>query len=418
MALKFYQNYLDNMALDPDSEYRSLFQACVNDQWDNTTQVLECVQEQDGIGVDSYHCLDVRVDYAIDMGTSYKQDDDFKIFAFQDLEHRVQKGLMYQFDDDYWLVVNTSELGSVSNDVTVRRCNNVMRWVDRQNGKVYEYPCIIDYVLESPQQLKDKDVITSNGHVSVMCQGDNITRFLEKNTRFIFNKQPFKFVAFQNMLNEGVKANFASNLLYLDMYLDMEEPDDDLENGVANRDLYKYEIMFEPVSENQAKGSYGRLFPIVLLNGTVVSRDVEYCCNKNAEIDENGVYQLTGEIGSVAKFECWIKGNEEIYDSTQINIVESAGYYYNIVVEPYINSLRVGKQISLFATLYKNGIPQSDEVTCVASGLSEDYYSLVAKGEGEFILEAKQISPTQSLTLTFSSGDTQEVINVMLKSAF
>lgn len=418
MALKFYQNYLDTIAQDPDSEYRGLMQASIDKQWDNTTQLIEHVLEQDGVGVDKYHCIDLHVDYAIDMGTGFKQDDDFKIFSFQDLEHKAPKGLMYQYDDDYWLVVNTSELGSVVNDVTVRRCNNVMRWIDRTNGKLYEYPCIVEYVLESPQQLKDKDIITANGHVTVMCQGDNITRYIEKNTRFIFNNQPFKLIAYQNMLNEGVKDNLASNLLYLDMYLDMEEPDDDLENRIANRDLYKYEIMFEPTIENQAKGSYGRLFPIVLLNGTVVEREVEYCSNKNAKIDKNGVYELTGEVGSVAKFECWIKGNEEVYDSTQINIVESAEDYYDIVVEPYINSLRVGKQISLFATLYKNGVPQSDEVTCEPSGLGEDYYSLVAKGEGEFVLTAKQISPNKSLTLTFSSGDTEQVIDVMLKSAF
>lgn len=417
MALKFYQNYLNNMAKDPDSEYRGLMQASVDSQWDNTTQVLNCVQEQDGIGSNKYHYIDVHIDYAIEMGTGFKQDDDFKIFSFQDLTHKAPKGLMYQYDDDYWLVVNTGELGSVSNNVTIRRCNNMMRWVDKINGKIYEYPCVVEYILESPQQLKDKEVITANGHITVMCQGDNITRYIPKNTRFIFNKQPFKLVAYQNMLNEGVKANLASNLLYLDMYLDMEEPDDDIENNIANKGLYQYTIEFEPSVESQVNGYVGRLIPVVKLNGVVVDRQVEYCCNQNAEIDKNGVFTLTGQVGSVAKFECWIKGNEDIYGSTEIKIVELADKYYEIVVEPNINTLRVGKQVTIGATLYEDGVALKDEVTCVASGLDGSFYGFAHKHENTWLLSARKISQTP-LTLTFTSNNIEKTIEIMLTSAF
>lgn len=417
MALKFYQNYLNNMAKDPDSEYRGLMQASVDSQWDNTTQVLDCVQEQDGIGSNKYHCVDVHIDYAIEMGTGFKQDDDFKIFSFQDLAHKAPKGLMYQYDDDYWLVVNTGELGSVSNDVTIRRCNNMMRWVDKINGKVYEYPCIVEYILESPQQLKDKEIITANSHITVMCQGDNITRYIPKNTRFIFNKQPFKLVAYQNMLNEGVKANLASNLLYLDMYLDMEEPDDDIENNIANKGLYQYTIEFEPSVESQVNGYVGRLIPVVKLNGVVVDRQVEYCCNQNAKIDKNGVFTLTGQVGSVAKFECWIKGNEDIYGATEIKIVELANKYYEIVVEPNINTLRVGKQVTIGATLYEDGVALKDEVTCVASGLDGSFYGFAHKHENTWLLSARKISQTP-LTLTFTSNNIEKTVEIMLTSAF
>ena len=129
MALKFFQSYMSSSwAKSPDEEYKDLLQATIDDQWDNTTQVY-CVQEQDCIGSSCYHHIDVRVDYAIDMGTGFKQDDDFKIFAFKDINHKAQKGLLYQYDDDYWIVVNTNELGSTTSDVIVRRCNNVLRCV-------------------------------------------------------------------------------------------------------------------------------------------------------------------------------------------------------------------------------------------------------------------------------------------------
>lgn len=415
MSLRFFQNYIDTMSDTPDNAYRGLMQASIDAQWDNTTQLIT-VLEQDGIGECTYHKVDVHVDYAVEMGTGFKQDDDFKIFAFRDLDHKETKGLMYQYDDDYWIVINTSALGAVTSDVMVRRCNNVMRWIDKMNGKIYEYPCVIEYVLESPQQLKDKDVITANGHITVICQGDNVTRFLEKNTRFIFNRQPYKLVAYQNMLNEGIKDNMASNLLYLDCYLDMEEPDDNLVDGIANEGSYNYDVNFDSDIKEQVKGYKGKLPIIVTLNGEIVEREAVYCYNENISIDKDGNFELIGDVGSVANVIGYIEGNEELECEINIKIVDQVADYYELRVSPIIDSLKVGKSVEFTANLYKNGAIQPDDVVCVASGLSDDYYSLVKNGN-KFTLNALSIAP-KPLTLTFSSGAINKIFNIALTSVF
>lgn len=416
MALNFYRNYLNTLApLSPDDAYRDLLQASIDDQWCNTTQVV-CAKEQDGIGSKDYNHVDIRVDYAIDMGTGTKQGDDFKIFAFRDMEHKAPKGLMYQYDDDYWLVVNTSELGSITSEVTVRRCNNTMRWVDRNNGYIYEYPCVIEYVLESPQQLKDKDVITANGHITVMCQGDEITRYIEKNTRFIFNHQPFKLVAYQNMLNEGIKDNMASNLLYLDMYLDMEEPDDDLVNNIANKDLYNYTIELScPVTE-QVNGFVGKVTPIVKLNDEIVDREVVFSANDYAVVDTDGTFVLNGKIGNVAVIKACLKGNEDLTAQAEVLITYSVKDNYEIGVEPEFNVLRIGRSKEFVATLYKNGEAQSDIVSYSTEGLGTDYFSITQNGNS-FILKALQISDVP-LVITLESNGATKVISVTFTSVF
>lgn len=415
MALKFYQNYLNSLSYSsPDEAYRDLMQASVLAQWDNITQVIN-VKEQDDVGSKVYNDIEVRVDYSIDMGTGFKQDDDFKIFAFKDIDHQSSKGLMYQYDDDYWIVVNTSELGSITSDVTVRRCNNVMRWVNKGNGYVYEYPCIIEYVLESPQQLKDKDVITANGHITVICQGDNITRYIEKNTRFIFNHQPFKLIAYQNMLNEGVKDNMASDLLYLDMYLDMEEPDDDLENNIANRYLYDYAITLSAV-QSQVKGFVGKVIPTVTLNGEIVKRRVQYSSNENVVVDSDGSFTLIGDIGSTAIIYGNIKGNESLSSQIEINIVEQIDDVYDLVITPEFNTLKVGKSMEFSVELYKNGEKQSDIVDYTTSRLSNDYFKLNRK-DNVFTLSALRISTTP-LNIVFSAMNVEKTMEVKFTSLF
>lgn len=401
MSLSFYKAKLDLYPSTPDEEYRLHEQALINAQWDNTTQVVT-VFEQDCIGGVNYTPIEIRVDYAIEMGTSFKQDDDFKHFVFKDLEHFTTKGLMYQYDDDYWLTINTAELGSVIKDITVRRCNNTMRWINPINGALNQLPCCIEYVLESPSVLKDKDVMVANGHISVICQGNELTRRLPKNTRFIFNGEPYKFVATQNMLNEGVKNNMASNLLYLDMYLDTEQPDDDIECNVANAKQWDYNITLSPITSQQISGFNGQVFATVTLNGEVVERDVEFTANYACTVDNNGKFELTGEVGNIAIITANLVGNKGIMAQTQIEIVEEIQDDYELVIEPFYEIVRVGQSINYTVNLYKNGSKMLSNVEMViADTIDKNFYSLVQNGN-DFTLYCYQLSPIP-LTIKYAT---------------
>lgn len=407
--MKYYNNYVQNLAQNPHDTYMGLEQASINDQWDNTTQVIT-VFEQDKVGSEQFHSIEVRVDTAIDMGTSYKQDDDFKLFAFRDLQHTVAKGLMYKYDNDFWITINTSELGTVTKDIHVRRCNNVMRWVDRTNGFINEIPCAIEYVLESPKEQKDKDVKVANGHISVICQGNEVTRNIPKNTRFIFNKEAYRFLAYQKMLNEDTFDDSTADLLYLDMYLDMIEPEDDVVNNIANAGAYVYEIEVEQSMSEQVKGGTVQLFPNVTLNGETVEREVVYeicecgCDHSYCTVDENGLVTITGEAGEQAQLIVSLKGNPQVNQLVVIDIVESVSDNNELIVSPIYNKCRVKSSITFSVDLYTNGIKQDNVINYTATGVPSNYYTLVRNGNA-FTLSALKVSTTP-LMLTFNDEAT------------
>lgn len=407
--MKYYNNYVQNLAQNPHDTYMGLEQASINDQWDNTTQVIT-VFEQDKVGSEQFHSIEVRVDTAIDMGTSYKQDDDFKLFAFRDLQHTVAKGLMYKYDNDFWITINTSELGTVTKDIHVRRCNNVMRWVDRTNGFINEIPCAIEYVLESPKEQKDKDVKVANGHISVICQGNEVTRNIPKNTRFIFNKEAYRFLAYQKMLNEDTFDDSTADLLYLDMYLDMIEPEDDVANNIANAGAYVYEIEVEQSMSEQVKGGTVQLFPNVTLNGKTVEREVVYeicecgCDHSYCTVDENGLVTITGEVGKQAQLIVSLKGNPQVNQLVVIDIVESVSDNNELIVSPIYNKCRVKSSITFSVDLYTNGIKQDNVIGYTATGVPSNYYALVRNGN-TFTLSALKVS-TAPLVLTFNDEAT------------
>lgn len=407
--MKYYNNYVQNLAQNPHDTYMGLEQASINDQWDNTTQVIT-VFEQDKVGSEQFHSIEVRVDTAIDMGTSYKQDDDFKLFAFRDLQHTVAKGLMYKYDNDFWITINTSELGTVTKDIHVRRCNNVMRWVDRTNGFINEIPCAIEYVLESPKEQKDKDVKVANGHISVICQGNEVTRNIPKNTRFIFNKEVYRFLAYQKMLNEDTFDDSTADLLYLDMYLDMIESEDDVANNIANAGAYVYEIEVEQSMSEQVKGGTVQLFPNVTLNGKTVEREVVYeicecgCDHSYCTVDANGLVTITGEAGEQAQLIVSLKGNPQVNQLVVIDIVESISDNNELIVSPIYNKCRVKSSITFSVDLYTNGIKQDNVIGYTATGVPSNYYTLVRNGN-TFTLSALKVS-TAPLVLTFNDEAT------------
>lgn len=407
--MKYYNNYVQNLAQNPHDTYMGLEQASINDQWDNTTQVIT-VFEQDKVGSEQFHSIEVRVDTAIDMGTSYKQDDDFKLFAFRDLQHTVAKGLMYKYDNDFWITINTSELGAVTKDIHVRRCNNVMRWVDRTNGFINEIPCAIEYVLESPKEQKDKDVKVANGHISVICQGNEVTRNIPKNTRFIFNKEVYRFLAYQKMLNEDTFDDSTADLLYLDMYLDMIESEDDVANNIANAGAYVYEIEVEQSMSEQVKGGTVQLFPNVTLNGKTVEREVVYeicecgCDHSYCTVDENGLVTITGEAGEQAQLIVSLKGNPQVNRLVVIDIVESVSDNNELIISPIYNKCRVKSSITFSVALYTNGIKQDNVIGYTATGVPSNYYTLVRNGN-TFTLSALKVS-TVPLVLTFNDEAT------------
>ena len=399
----------------PKDYYLNQLQALINDRWDNSTQTYNVIYQQTAIGSSQYEQVNISVDTAIDIGSGFKKGDDFKVFSHKNISHEVPLGLYFKTDNDYWICINTNGYASPTNSVEVRRCNNIMKWIDPNNGYLNEEWCAIDYELSSPQPSKDKDIVVASGHIFVIVQGNNATRAIRKNQRFIFNGQPYKVAAFQTMLDQN-NTNYFSTLLYIDMYLDTQQPTDDLVNNIANATENTYTLTIQPDVTEQVTGFNGRMSATVTNNGEVVNRSVTWTGDDNVTINNSGEYTLVGEVGTSAVITANITGNPNISASYTIDIVESVADNFDVVIEPSFDEVRQGLPQSFTAYLYNNGERLSDEVTWGYSGLTQDYFSLSQDGHN-FVLSVLKLTQAP-LILTFSSGVATKTIDVMLKPLF
>lgn len=390
MNLRFFNNIINNeIDTKPNNLYRDLQQEFINIQWDNTT-ALEIVQEQEDIGINSYHDLQVwLVPTVSDTSTGMKDVRDFNKLIFKDITHTVKRGLMYKFDNCYWLVHSYSEYDGVVQDCGIRRCNNFLRMIDPLNGSVFSIPCVVDYDMAASTVKVTKYVLTLNNHAVVLVQGNQDTlRLFKTNTRFILSGRPFKLYGYQNAVEYSAEEQ-SSTLLYLDLYLDEIRDGDDIENSIAENETYNYSIFVNSKDLILSAGSSGSLSANVLLNGKEVERSIYWKSSDDdiVSIDMNGNYILNGEIGQVATITAYLDGNEKVFDSINITIGEQ-GEDISILLNPSFDKIRQYSTINFEVEVYYNGnlIKDNLDISCSTDSeiltifKNEDYYSITSEG--------------------------------------
>lgn len=415
MTLKYFQNYLNSLSRSPNQQYLDDAQAFYDSVWDNSTQTAFEVLQQDSIGSKEYHKEDISVDMMIDLMTGEKRADDWKVFSYRNMNADTKLGLMYQFSNNYWLATNTDDYGSPTHSIEVRRCNNHLRWIDPENGAIYDIPCVVDYSVQSPQALKDKDIVVSNGHIVVYVQGNELTHSLRKNQRFLFNKQAFKLISYNNYLqNDMVTPD--TTILYFDFYLDTIHPEDSLDLNIADYGKYRYDITLTNTVSEQAKGFSGNVYPTVTLNGDTVERDITYTSNEYVTINNDGSYVLTGDTGNRAVITVCLTGNPEIAATTEIKIVDNAADTSTIIISSDINDVYEGLPETFEVNLYKNGIKQDDIVEYTTNNVDKSKYS-ISREQNKFTIKSYGYCSAK-LNITFSVANLTKQMSVNLKPLF
>lgn len=410
--LTFYNNYLDNIAQTPNDDYLDLIQASINSQWEMSTQRYSILQ-QDGIGLDTYTATDISVDLAIELSTGMKKSDDFKTFSYKNIQDDAVLGIMYQWENNYWICHTTSEYGNPTNSIGVRRCNNIAKWINPYNGQLLTIPCVIDYEFSSPQPKVNKDVEVANGHIVMIVQGnDETSTFVERNQRLFFNGTPYKVTAINNMLqNDYTDSN--TSIYYYDLYLDVILPTDEVSENIANKYEYIFTMAISESPVEQVNGFSGMLTAQIKMNNDIVARDVVWSSNDNGNINQNGEYTLTGVAGEVATFTATFG---DLTSSVNINIVDAISDSYEIVVQPNITELLQNESNTISVYLYNNGVATNDTISYSASGVNSANYTIIQNGN-DFTITNLLVSTTP-LDIEFSSNGYSKTVSIILKALF
>lgn len=398
MSLPYFENALSGGYLQtPNDYFRDLQQAAVDNLFD-CTSAKYTIQEQDAIGASTYHDIDVWLDYIVGTTSSgVKQGADFTQLMFRDIEHPVFQGLYYIFDDNYHISYFYNRYDGLEKALAVRRCNNAMKIVDPENGSIFSIPCVIDYDMTSPSQQVSSYIITPNNHAVVMVQGNADTlRLFKLNTRYMFNGRPFKLLAYQNAIWQDLQ-NQTPTLLYLDLYLDELHDKDDIVNGLAYNGEYNYTIQINASDMDLLIGSQGILTAIVTLNGQEVERNVVWqSSSPSVKINNQGEYQVTGNIGDNVIIGAVLQGNISVMDTINIVIVENENIQPLIYLNPNFDKIRQYDAIGFSVDVIYGStlvIPDNIQISLSANEiiLSNQYLTITQSGS-QYTIKANAIA--------------------------
>ena len=421
MSLHFFSNMANNSSINsmPPKLYEDLQQQFINLEWDNTA-VIENVQEQKSIGSDEYNEMEVWVDATIaDTTTGLKDTYDFLKFIFKDISHSVKRGLMYKFDNNYWIVHSYTPYDGLVQSCGVRRCNNFLRIIDPLNGALVKIPCIIDYDMSSPSAQTSRYIITPNNHAVVMVQGNDLShRLLRTNTRFILGGRPFKLLAYQNAIEDDAVSP-ENTLMYLDLYLDEIHNKDDIINGIADNGDYNYQISISSQDMTINNGYTGCLNAVVQLNGIETERNIVWSSSDKdiIEIEQDGSFTANSTNQGSAIIKATLEGNNEIFSEILITVTDEVLFSPYLFINPSFETIKQYDIVNFSVGLvYGNETYyEFDEINCVLSDNSNQYATLIKNNDGTYSLQGEEISP---ITLNFNVSIIKNDLNISVTQIF
>jgi hypothetical protein len=417
MSLTFYDNYVDNVAQDSTQYWREKQQQSISKAYDNTSVKLT-VQEENIPFDFIFEDVECWVNTVTDAIVSTEKDaNDYRSLYFENIDHMVSRGRYYKFEDNYWITYESSDYIKTMSDIKVRRCNNWLKWIN-DDGELKEYPCVLEYNLMSPSPQVSKAITTSNGHVVIIVQGNADTLAIPRNTRFLFNGTPYKYVTINNYMQQDY-VDEHTPILFLEAYWDVLQPNDNLEENIANDTRDSYNLTIDQTNLSQPQNTEGILTATIIKNGEIVERQVEWeSSDENViTIDENGNYKIVGETNKTALITATMVGNKECTDTIVVNVVDIQESHKEIVVEPNFTRLSLFRSATFSAFVFDNDTQLSDVVTCVCSGADPTCYTFIDNGNNNWTLKNNKQSQIP-LILTFTSGDLITELEVTLGAMY
>ena len=427
MALRYYDASSAIRTITPKDTFKSDYDAICEQIFDNTYNVYynEIMYEEHYGEKDFVEIPMVRVDSVVNYNTGVQVGDDYKVFILTpDFPVNPYYGMKFKWGDNYWLVINTNNLGNMATSCEVRRCNNILRFFDKNGNKVYE-PCILDQVLRFTNNNDSMTIVTGKAEQYIWCQRNDRTIVLKPNDRMLFGvpeqRIGFRLYAggFGNSLNTITGDDKSPTLtqFYVEEY-EIDYENDDIVEGFANAAKYRFNI---DVSNNNTTFDVGAIYNLnatVYNNGNVINKEVIWTSENEdiASIENNKLKALS--VGETT-IKVMLKENNTIENSINIIVQESLDDVYDILIEPNVDYILQNSEKIFDVSLYKNGekIEGNIEIKDISLSVPRNNYEMRIENNS-FILKNKKVYMEEPIKVQCSTDEITKVFEIRLRGVY
>lgn len=401
---------------NPKQQYIDLFQETLNEQFYNASDWWT-IQEETYIGSQEYENIDVRIAHVINAETGLKLGDDWKTLLFQDVDHEIELGKQYIFDNNTWITVNIEKVKNLSGTCTIRRCNNTLRWVDEASGAFYEEPCAIEYLVKEPRDYatQGSPFMTPGGFLHIISQLNDRTNLIGENQRFLFGNvghwTGYKVIGtgINDFTNTETYDNSSAKVLTLDLIANYVNDElDDIINGIADVNTNVYSIALSSGSISGSTSGSAALYTTILYNGDTVLRNITWA-SSNTAIATVSASSGSAIVTFVSDGTCEITStitNNPAYDTCWVTVSASPATNSKVLISPNTNYILEGSSQQYSVYLYENDIQQADTftITCTSGSVPSTNYTFVQDDDNHFTVTNILRYLTDHLTIECTSA--------------
>ena len=410
--MDFLNTYVDYIWQSPKDYYNDFTQATIDHVWEDTTQ-LRSIKEQSSLFSDEYTEYEAHVTTVSEfiVNTSKISGDYIKVL-FKDIDHALNhRGQKYLYKPDgisenVYLCYDKLNPLTQTPDFKCIRCNNHLTMIG-EDGEIIKEPCSIGYEITSTNNNVTKDATISQRRMVLLVQGNDNTKDIQINQRFIFqHKQAYKITEMDISNQEDYNDEVATMYKFYIEWSAILPDKDNLELNIADYYDYNYTLLINSTDLSLLEDSSGQLTSIVKLNDITQSDiSIEWSTSDSevVTIDNSGNYQVTGLSGSTARITCNISDNENVSDYIDIAVADISIESKEIIINPDSDTtILQGSSLVINYGVYEGNNLTSDIISVTKSGATTDTYSVIDSLNKITITNIKKT--TTKLKLTFSSG--------------
>lgn len=327
----------------------------------------------------------IRSSDVIDPTTGDHLNDDWQSIIIENTNiDSIHLGAYVKFNDSVWIVINPDDVGSVTGNTIVKRCNCTYNTLD-YFGNVVQTPMSYAKGMALASQNDVTEYINlPSTYQHVALQLNEATANVHNNTRLILGGQAYYFTGVTNFIREYTMDPTSVHLIRAECRLGEASVYDDLVNEVANDSAFTWEIDIRG-STKMTVGGTQTLTATSLRNGKApdaANHPFTYVWSSSdpdiISVDENG--NLTALSDGISVITCSLSENPSICETMDIEASESLTGAYVEFINDLPQDLQAFESVTCEAAYFLNGVKQADEVSYSFSGAPLNCFGVALDG--------------------------------------
>lgn len=333
--------------------------------------------EMQGVNENDFYAwtpVKIRCSDLINPTTGEHLTDDWQEIIVQNTNiDTIPVGAYVKFNDNIWIVVNPDDVGSVTGNTIVKRCNCTYNTLDYY-GNVIRTPMSYQKGMALASANDVKEYINLPGtYQHIIMQLNDATKDVHNNTRMILGGEGYFLTGVTNFIRDYTLDANSCHIIRAECRLgEAQDVNDDLVNEVAQGLIFNWAISITG-SEKMTLGATQTLTASSLRMGQIpdaVNHPYDYLWESSdysiVTVDEDGVCEAVGE--GTATITCFLRQNTNVTATIEITASQSLTGAYVEFVTDLPSELRAYDSATCEAAYFVNGVKQSDTIVYAFEG--------------------------------------------------